>query len=475
MASIAGRHGLGRVSFNPIKKHKDKLVAMKQLKDRLPKQVDEALNEQALAAEGWATKARALFAVVFAASAIWNWNNPSNAKYLYLQLTAAWMIMAAVGAVLKKSSDANLTVMTMIDLTIIHLGLAGFVWQGLFPGYGSDIFLCYFPILAIAANRNRMAASLKAVAYAGVGYAAISLWGGSPPLFRITLLFTTALTFVMGSRKPKDLTVSIAGRAIEEAFDLGSKQKELDLVQKAHQLFLPPPIVDLPEIWVSSKHGAGTETGGDYFHIFETPAGPLVAVGDLGGRGFEALGEVAELHQRLDRIISRETDLPKVLEELNDHLREKYEGRRTFTCALAQWEAEKMRYVNAGHLPMIQMSKPQGAQITSHKQLPVTCGPVGAQAEAIFTESVVPFPARDQLVIYTDGVFAKITNSRDKGVSEVESLAEKFSGAEVTTLCHRIFDCAQPGFDPNKDDSTVVVIRRQPAAASASAEGKAAG
>jgi hypothetical protein len=383
--------------------------------------------------------------------------------------------MAAVGAVLKKSPGANLTTMTMIDLTIVHLGLAAFVWQGLFPGSGSDIFICYFPLLAIAANRRRISPALKAAAYAGAGYAAISLWGGSSPWFRVALLFTTAFVFVAGARKPKDLTVNIAGKAIEEAFDLGAKQKEIELVQKTHQLFLPPPIVDLPEIWVSSKHGAGAETGGDYFHIFETSGGPLVAVGDLGGRGFEALGEVADLHQRLGRVVSRETDLPKILEELNDYLWEKYEGRRTFTCALARWEGEKMRYVNAGHPPMIQMSKPQGAQIINHKQLPVTCDPIGAQAEATLTESAVPFPARDQLVIYTDGVFAKITDSRDKGVSEIEALAEKFSGAEVTTLCHRIFDCAQPGYDPNKDDSTVVVIRRQPAAASASAEGKASG
>jgi len=365
--------------------------------------------------------------------------------------------------------------MTMIDLTIVHLGLAAFAWQGLFPGLGSEIFLCYFPILAIAANRRRVLATLKAALYAGAGYAAISLWVGISPLFNVALLFATAFVFVAGSRKSKDLTVNIAGKAIEEAFDLGARQKELDLVQKAHQLFLPPSIVDLPEIWVSSKHGAGTETGGDYFHIFKTPDGPLVAVGDLGGRGFDALGEVADLHQRLGRVISCETDLPKILEELNGYLQEKYEGRRTFPCALARWEGEKMLYVNAGHLPMIQMSKPQGAQIISHKQLPVTCGPVGAQAEATFTESTVPFPARDQLVIYTDGVFAKVTESRDKGVSEVEALAEKFSGAEVTTLCHRIFDCAQPGNDPNKDDSTVVVIRRQPVAAPASAEGKAAG
>ncbi len=446
---------------------------MKQLKDRLPKQVDAALDEHARAAEGWATKVRALFAISFAASAIWMWNHPSNAKYLYLLMTAAWMLAAAAGVALKKSSETNVTAVTMIDLTIVHLGLAAFIWQGLFPKLGSGVYLCYFPILAIAANRYRMTLVIQAALYATVGYAAISLWGGSPPWFRAAMLLTTAFVFVMGSRKPKDLMANIASRAAEEAFEIGSKQKELELVPQAHQLFLPPPIVDLPQIWVSSKHGAGTETSGDYFHIFDTPRGPLVAVGDLGGQGFKAIGEVAETHQHLSKIVNRETNLPKILEELNGYLWEKYQGRRPFTCVLAQWEGEQMRYVNAGHLPMVQISKPQGAQIAGHKQLPVTCGAVGAQAEAVFTESVVAFPAREQLVIYTDGVFAKITDNRDKGVEEIEALAEKFSGAEVTTLCHRIFDCAQPGMDQNKDDSTVVVIRRQPMAASA--EGKAAG
>jgi hypothetical protein len=440
---------------------------MKQLKDRLPSQVDEALNEQGYAAEGWAIKSRWLFAVVFAASAIWTWKNPSNAKYIYLQLAAAWMAMAAVSSALKRSPDSNLT--TMIDLTIVHLGLAAFAWQGLFPEFGSDIFLCYFPILAIAANRFRLPASLKAAVYAGAGYAAISIWGGSSPLFRLALLFMTAFVVVMAARKPKNLAVNIAGKAIEEAFDLGAKGREFDLVQKTHQLFMPPPIVDLPEIWVSSKHGAGVETSGDYFHIFDTPGGPLVAVGDFGGHGFEALSEVADMNSRLGEIVSREADLPKILKELNGYLCDKYEGRRALTISLVRWEGEKMRYVNAGHLPMIQMSKPQGAQIISHKQLPVTCGAAGAQADATFSESVVPFPARDQLVIYTDGVFAKISDSADKGVNEIEALVEKFSGAEVTTLCHRIFDCAQPGNDQNRDDSTVVVIRRQPAAAAASA------
>jgi len=445
---------------------------MKQIIDSLPKQVDAALEEHARAARALATKARSLFTIIFAASAIWMWSQQSNAKYLYLLLTAAWMVAASIGATLKRSSNSSITAGTMIDLTIIHLGLAAFVWQGLFKTFGSELYLCYFPILAIAAHHYRTTLALKAAAYAGVGYAAISLWGGISPWFHLAMMFMTTFVFVMGSRKPKDLIVNIAGKAVEEAFELGAKWKELDLVLKTHQFFMPPPIVDLPQIWVSSKHGAGTETSGDYFQIFETRRGPLLVVGDLGGQGFDAVGEVAEMSRSLARIVSRETSLPKILEELNGYLWERHQGGQTFTCVIARWEGEQMRYVNAGHLPMIQMSKTQGA-VASHKQLPVTCGAVGAQPRAAFTESIAPFPARDQLVIYTDGVFAKIADSRDRGVAEIVALAEKFSGAEVTTLCHRIFDCAQPGYDPNKDDSTVVVIRRQPAAASA--EGKAAG
>jgi serine phosphatase RsbU (regulator of sigma subunit) len=450
-------------------------IAMKQLKDRLPKQVDVALEKWARAAEAWAARVRLIFALTFAASAGWMWSHPSNAKYVYLLLTSAWMVAMAVGAMMKRSSEASVTAMTMIDLTVVHLGLVAFVWQGLFPGLGAGVYLCYFPVLAVAANRYRATLVVKAGLYAGIGYAAISLWGASSPWFRLAMLFTTTAVLAIGSRKPKDLIVNITSRAVEEAYELGQKQKELDLIPQIHQLFLPPPIVDLPEIWSSAKHGAGTETNGDYFHIFDTPRGPLVAVGDLGGEGFKAISEVAELHQQMARIIGREPSLPKILEELNRFAWEKYQGRRQFTCVLTRWEGDEMRYANAGHLPLIHMSKPQGAQIIGHKQLPVTCEAVGKQAEADFTELVVPFPARDQLVIYTDGVFAKLTSDHAKGVAEVEALAEKFGGAEVTTLCHRIFDCAQPGMEPNKDDSTVVVIRRQPAAVPAATESKAAG
>ncbi len=60
-----------------------------------------------------------------------------------------------------------------------------------------------------------------------------------------------------------------------------------------------------------------------------------------------------------------------------------------------------MHYVNAGHLPTIRLSKQQ------RSQLPVTSGAVGASEQATFTEEMITFPARDLLLVYTDGVYSE--------------------------------------------------------------------
>jgi len=448
-------------------------MSVKQLQERLPQQVDAALASHVASAVGWATKVRLWFAVTTLLAAAWSWNLASNARMIYLALAAVWILDAAIISALSKrgATESLVSRTTLLDVTIVHVGLAAFVQQGLFPKLGAGIFLCYFPVLAVAANRYRMMLVIQASVYAMVGYALISYWGGSPPWFRLLMLGATAFVFALGSRKPKDLMVSVARDALHEAFDLGAKQKEADLTAQAHGLFLPPPIMDLPAIWSSSKHGAGTETGGDYYQIFETAHGPLVVVGDLSipsgesGASFEALKATAELHRTLSKIISNHTadpnnlSLTQILDALNAYL---YDKHRLFTCVLAQWRGEQLHYVNAGHLPLIHLNKPQGAQTAGHVQLPVTCGAVGERADAVFVESAVPFPARDLLLVYTDGAFAKLTGDRDQGIAEMETLAERFSGGEVTTLCHRVFDCAQPGLEPIKDDATVVVIRRQP-------------
>lgn len=436
------------------------VIPIKQLKDALPKQVDAALDQHAMLAEGLATRVRYLFALLFILSAVWTWNHHSTARYLYLAFAGIWIVFALVVSRLMKSgtSDAVVSRTTFIDTTIVHLAILAFVQQGLFPKIGPGIFLCYFPVLAVAANRYRIGLVLATAIYAAAGYLAVSLYSGNSPWFRIAVLAVTTFVLIAGSRKPKTLVVDVATTAMQNAFDSGFKNSEQEMSARIHQILMSPPIVDLPEIWSSSKHGVGSVTSGDCYQIFETDQGPIFVIGDLTGNGLDAVTDVARLNQALTRITGRTAGLSAIAQELNKYLWETYQGKKSFTCILARWHGEEIDYLNAGHLPAIQVGKQE------RKQLPATCGPLGLKQQDEFKMEVLPFPHRDLLVAFTDGLYARLTADREKGIAEIESFINKFSGAEITTLCHRIFDCAHPGFEQNKDDSTVVVIRRQPGA-----------
>jgi hypothetical protein len=442
-------------------------AAIKLIKNNFSSHLDAALTEHVRATESWAGKVRLFFAVVFAVATGWTWDRPDNTKLICLALTIGWLVVMLVVRSRQGSgaTTSQVTANTLIDVTVVNLGLLALVRQGqlgLFSELGTGLFLCYFPLLAVAANRYRIGLVLTAGGYAILFYLGLTLYAGHAPWFRLAILGMMMLVFVAGSRRPKSLVIEVAENELDAAYQLGLQQSEQEMAAQAHQLLLPPPIVELSRLLCTAKHGAGARTGGDYYQVFDTPRGPLVIVGDLGGEGFEALKQVNELHQQVAREVAGGLGLVGILANLNTWLVEKYGGRRPFTCVIAEWEGEQMRYVNAGHPPMIQMSKPQGAQAVNQHTLPATSGPLGLAADAEFVESTVSFPSRDLMIVYTDGLFSKLASDREKGIAEIEAMAGRFSGGEVNTLCHRIFDCAQPGYDRIADDATIVVVRRQP-------------
>src|SRR5581483_6979525 len=135
---------------------------------------------------------------------------------------------------------------------------------------------------------------------------------------------------------------------------------------------------------------------------------PLVVVGDLPGRGLEASTDVSHLHRRLPQTGRNETSLSAILRELISYVWEKHRGKKQFRCFIGRWEGNDLRYINAGLLPTIQIGR------QDEHRLPVTSGAVGVQADANFTENTVPFPARDLLLVYTDGVYRTLTDDADK-------------------------------------------------------------
>ena len=442
---------------------------MKKIKADLPRRVESALAAQALAAESWANQLRLLFAVTSLALAAWYWRFEQPTKLIYAGLAAAWTAAMLIVAARRKGRHPESLIgsSALIDVTIINLGLIVFGALGLFHQGGAGLYFFYLPVLAITAARHRFLLPLKAGIYAGVVYTAVALFAGSNPWLRLLTLLAVTLIAAGIAARTKGLLQNFTTEMAKEAYDTGRSEREVEMAVLLHEAFMSPAITDLETIWCSAKHLAGTETSGDYYHVFDFGAEPLLIVGDLPGRGLEASTDVTHLHRKITQIVQRETNLAAILTELNAYVYERYQGERQFRCFIGRWAGTDLHYINAGLPPTIQIGK------SDQHRLPVSSGAVGAQREALFTEKVVSFPARDLLLIYTDGLSQGLASDPEQGVAEIEKLTEQFRSGEVNTLCHRVFDCAQSGFEPSKDDRTLVVVRRQPSAVAAPAESKA--
>lgn len=429
---------------------------MKKILTQIPTQIDHVFRQGAEEAARTAYFLRIFFCLLFAVAAFWSASDEA-ALFIYGTLAALWLLAASALNLLKKAVSFILAI--WMDVAILSLGLLLCSWFGVFNAKGFLVFLCYFPVLALAARRN----NLLLVGQIGAGlivfYALLSLWTlGSLAVPR--LLAVGAMTFVAASltRKPKTELTEVTQAAAQQAYEFGAHEKEAELLAVLHEQFFPPAQYELPGLYVTYKHGVGTSTSGDFYHALETARGPLVVLGDWPGKGLDAALTATRLQQQIAELAQEKASLSDILTDLNTTL---WQKKQTVTCVLARWEGTQLHYVNAGHLPVIHLSRRET------ELLPVNAQPLGAAEHWNYSEAVLDFPKGDLLLLYTDGAYAGLAQDRTLGAWEMRRMAEQFSSGEVNTICHRLFDCGQPEYAKASDDSTVVAVRRQEFAAEA--------
>jgi serine phosphatase RsbU (regulator of sigma subunit) len=427
---------------------------MKKLLDQIPARINDVLSQFAAAAERSANALRWFFAALFMVAALWSLGDDSAAKLIYPILSFLWLIAALTLGLRAKAKAATSSSLTLwVDLAIISTGLVLCAWQGVFNTKGWIVFACYFPVLALTARRQNLWLLLQAAAFIVVFYALVSLFVlGSFALPRLMTIGAMTLAALALTRQPKDELIEAAQSAVREAYELGASDKEAEMMAFVHTQSFPPAQYNLPGLYAAYKHGVGTTTSGDFYAAFETANGPMVVLGDLPGNGLDAAMAATQLQRQIAHLAREKATLTDIAKELNAKL---YRKDQMVGCVLARWEGPYLYYLNAGHLPAIHISKREA------KLLPINALPLGAKVEAPFPEDVIEFQKGDLLLLYTDGAYAGLANNRQEGVAEILRLTDQFSGGEVNTICHRVFDCGLPEYAKPQDDSTVVIVRRQ--------------
>jgi serine phosphatase RsbU (regulator of sigma subunit) len=188
--------------------------------------------------------------------------------------------------------------------------------------------------------------------------------------------------------------------------------------------------------------GEGSEVGGDFYDVFESPSGCWLVVGDVCGKGVEAAAVTALVRHSI-RVLALEWGRPeRVLRGVNTAMLSHALSQRFATAILVRLDLDengvRATIASAGHPPPL-LLKADG-QASS----PTVSGTLLGVLEQIDTQDVeVTLGPGDSLVLYTDGLTDAGAPSREIALDELHRQLAASAPATPAVLVEQLVQLAR--------------------------------
>ena len=244
---------------------------------------------------------------------------------------------------------------------------------------------------------------------------------------------------------------ALRGHLIEALYQRGRRRTAAaETVQRS----LLPTELPQPAGWqldARYQPSAGGHVGGDWYDALTLPDGRLaIVVGDVAGHGLEAAGAMSQLRNSLRAYLLIGQGPAEALAALDQLVGWVLPGQMaTLVVALIDTSDGSVELASAGHLPPCLLHEDGRVD-----ELAVNGGlPLGVTSDKLPTTTLTLGPG-DGLVLFTDGVIERRTESLDAGISRLQSC---FTGVDPMGA----MDAALNSRDPlSTDDATLLVLRR---------------
>jgi phosphoserine phosphatase RsbU/P len=173
-----------------------------------------------------------------------------------------------------------------------------------------------------------------------------------------------------------------------------------DRVQRA---ILRPLPAEFGDVAFASHYRSATKqalVGGDLYDIAMTPYGPRFIIGDVKGKGLDAVDRCAAVLAVFRELAVAETDLVHLAIEMDTRLSRDMEIEDFVTVILADFGPGEVRVVNCGHHPPVKMAADSAELqlLTAGQPAP----PLGLHPRPVRQD--IPLGPGDRLLFYTDGL-----------------------------------------------------------------------
>ena len=274
------------------------------------------------------------------------------------------------------------------------------------------------------------------------------IWGTADHLFRSA-----------GIAAGGGLAVWLAGHRVRHESQLAQVIRVAEVAQLA---ILRPLPARLGGVSLAARYrSAASESlvGGDMFEVVDTPWGIRALVGDVRGKGLDAVRTAALVLGAFRACAYTARDVSEVVEEL-DRCVARHVGVEDFVTALvAEVGVDTVRLANAGHPPPLRVA----ADGASPLAVEPTSPPLGLGARPVVGS--FPLVAADRLVMFTDG----LTEARDGSgrFFPLDAVAQALQGGDVEAAVECLLEAVdRHAGGPADDDLAVLVLERAPSTAS---------
>jgi len=245
---------------------------------------------------------------------------------------------------------------------------------------------------------------------------AVSVYDWDTPVATIPLLrgdeVFGALVLVgspTGSRftRPEMMLASDIARKVAVAIQGFRLAAEIESTNAALQGGLRPAVLPLIRGWSLVSHyqpaGAGSQVGGDFYDVFETPGGWVAVMGDVTGHGPGAARLTAVSRFALRAVAELTGDVLTAIQQLNRMLIAEPELSLVTVTCVTLWRDPSTRQ---GTVSVVRCGHPAPLLVTGQDVRPLgAIGPMlGAIEDALWRPESFPLSAGDTVLLYTDGV-----------------------------------------------------------------------
>jgi sigma-B regulation protein RsbU (phosphoserine phosphatase) len=279
-------------------------------------------------------------------------------------------------------------------LTVVLVLDAVIAITGIFVAHGSGLLglIAAGPLLACArcGARETAFASAYAIALCAIAASAAGVAGRDLAGYRFIMVIVAGLVAVF---------VSVIRSSRE-----GALIRINDRVQRA---ILRPLPAEFGGVAFASHYQSATKqalVGGDLYDAAMTQYGPRFIIGDVKGKGLDAVGRCAAVLAVFRELAFAEPDLVKLAVQMDARLAQEMELEDFVTVILADFAPGEVRIVNCGHHPPVLVPR-KGTGAPAEVQFM-------APAQPVPPLGMHPRPARqditltpgDRLLFYTDGL-----------------------------------------------------------------------